>query len=351
MSRPLASLVIACMWATRTTTALAQPAVGSVYGVVVADGGVSLPYGVVSVPALGLERFTTVAGSFLWADLPAGPVRFLVRRLGYVPRELEVTVRAGMTDTVRVELTRVAVQLATMQVRAYPECRRPGVAELERDSVLATVFTQLRMNADQFRVLATSYPFAFLVIAYLGHVSTEEVAVVERVDTFRLDGLPKWRYKPGRLVTVDPFNRNSVFFNLPTLIDFADPTFIQSHCFHNGGLVATDSATLLRIDLVAASRIKTPDIDGSIYLDTATYQIRRSVLRLTPLPRVRGLTHMEVATDFEEALPSVPVVAKVSSRKTFDTKVRGVAFPLTFEEHRISDFRFLGARPGEDRKP
>jgi hypothetical protein len=331
----------------------AQSIFGTIVGVVVtAEGGVTLPYSVVAIPALGRERFTTVAGSFVLAEIPAGSVVLIARRLGYVPKEMTVTVRAGVTDTLRVELARVAIELAAMHVRAYPECKHPGPPHPGTDSVLATVFTQLRMNANQYQLLVQSYPFEYAVVSQLGRITKDSGAIVDQTDTVRIGGDPGWRYNPGKVVTRSTSRgaKGAFFFHLPLLVDFADELFIRNHCFHSGGLTSDDTA-LFRIDLIAASRIRTPDVNGSIYLDTATYQIRRSVLHLSPLPKVRGLVEMEVTTDFAELLPSIPVISRVSSRETFDPNVLGLVDPGTFEEQRLVAFRFLGRKPGEERKP
>jgi hypothetical protein len=346
--------LIALIAGATTASLLRAQAPGSIAGVVVTqEGGVSLPYGVVSIPALGRERFTTVTGSFVLDDLPPGEVTLMVRRLGYVPKEMKVAVRSGATDTIRVELARVAVQLAAMRVRAYPECKNPGAPHPKADSALATMFTQLVMNAEQYRTLARTYPFAYAMVSVLGHFDSAGVAHADISDTMRIEGLPDWRYKPGRITTpLRGRRRGDIFVNIPTLVDVADPVFIANHCFHNGGMVAFDSVTAFRIDFVAASKIRSPDFNGAIYLDTATYQIRRSTLRVWPLPAVRGLTDMEVTTDFEEALPSIPVILKVSARQWFNTKLRGVVYPMMFDEQQLIDFAFLRGKPGEEkRKP
>ena len=331
----------------------AQSAVGSIVGVVVTqEGGVTLPYSVVAIPALGRESFTTVAGSFVLPDIPAGLVVLIARRLGYVPKQMTVAVRAGVTDTLRIELARVAVKLAAMRVRAYPECKHPGPPHPGTDSVLATVFTQLRMNANQYQLLVQSYPFEYAVVVQIGRITKDSGAIVDQTDTARIGGDPGWRYKPGNVVTRPTTRdvRGPLFFHLPLLVDFADELFIRNHCFHSGGLTSDDT-TLFRIDLIAASRIRTPDVNGSIYLDTATYQIRRSVLHLSPLPGIRGLVEMEVTTDFAELLPSIPVISRVSSRETFDPNIPGRVDPGRFEEQRLVAFRFLGRKPGEEQKP
>ena len=138
--------------------------VGSIVGIVVTkEGGVPLGYSTVSVPALGRERFTNADGKFTLADLPAGTLQLRVRHLGYSPVDLSVVVHAGSSDSISVSLTHIAVRLTTMQVRAYPECKNPGIPKRGSDSTFATVFDQLHQNAEQYRLLTDTYPFIYAV--------------------------------------------------------------------------------------------------------------------------------------------------------------------------------------------
>ena len=36
--------------------------------------------------------------------------------------------------------------------------------------------------------------------------------------------------------------------NIPTLVNFADKSFLENHCFHNGGLETVDGTEMLRVD-------------------------------------------------------------------------------------------------------
>jgi hypothetical protein len=171
---------------------------------------------------------------------------------------------------------------------------------------------------------------------------------VDRVDTVLVASNPPWRYRPGGMLThVGGRGGRSIFFNIPTLLDFADQLFLDNHCFTDGGIDYVDGRDLIRIDVVAWSRIKSPDVNGSIFLDPHTFQIRRSVLRLSRNPKVRGLTGVEVTTEFQEALPSVPVVTQVFAVQTYEAGGHRRAYVAGYEHHRLIAFRFLGARPGE----
>ena len=89
-------------------------------------------------------------------------------------------------------------------------------------------------------------------------------------------------------------------------------------------------------------------MNGSIYLDPLTFQIRQSVLRLSRSPKVRGLTGLEVTTVFQEAMESIPVIAQVQGVETYDGKDRRRSFIEAYEYHNLIAFKFVGARPGED---
>jgi carboxypeptidase family protein len=327
---------------------------GAIVGhVTVKDGASPLAYSVVSIESLGRERFADAQGEFRFVDLPTGLLRIRVRHVGYVPVDVPVTVRGGIVDTVNVALTHIAVRLSTVQVRGYPECKNPGAPAAADDSAFATVFDQLRQNADQYRLLTSEYPFTFAIERMMATATYDGQIRMERVDTMSLASINQWKYKPGAVVTSEGrlFHR-SFILNLPTLVSFADTIFIANHCFYNGGLETVDGKELLRVDFIAASRIRDPDVDGAMYLDPASFQIRRSLLHLSKIPRgVNGLAEVDVTTLFGEIFPSVPVIAAVSSvnqfttdRPKFDTPVRGL------EEQRLIAVNFLKSRPGDSPK-
>lgn len=337
------------------------PATGSLAGRIVSnDARLPLPYSIVAVPAIGRERFTDDSGSFLLTDLPSGPLAMRVRRLGYAPMELTFPVRARVTDTVRIVLNRIAVRLAAVEVREHPPCLNPGPPDPAKDSALATVFAQLRLNAQQFRTLSEAYPFVYEVEITRSRTLTNGEGRDDGKEVERRSSVRDWRYRPGQVVTRRSYRAGRtrrygpLMFNLPTLLHFADDNFAKHHCFHNGGMVQVDDSLLVRIDLVASARIKEPDVDGSIYLDPQSFQIRRTELRMSRMPRssdVRGMTGMEVTTVFRELLPSIPVVDRVSSVQRFDPRTRGVAHVTALEWQQLVGFAFVAGRPGEERKP
>lgn len=324
---------------------------GTVVGMVVTkDGGMPLAYSIVGVPALGKQRFTNDSGAFTLPELP-GPARLRVRHLGYSPVDVDVLVRAGGVDTIRVTLAHIVVQLSPVQVRADAECVEPGVPTALGDSAFLTVFDQLRQNAEQYRLLTDVYPFRTLTERKLGHTLVNGELRLDSVDTLVIDSRLKWTYRPGDVLTRNgrtPTHENTLMLNIPTIAQFADQPFLDNHCFYDGGTETIDGVELLRIDFVAAKRIKNPDVDGSMYLDPKTFQIRRSVLRLSRIPReVSGLLGTEAITVFREALPSVPVIASITSVNRLDAnRNRPQSTAFMNEEQLLLKVEFVHGLPG-----
>jgi hypothetical protein len=330
---------------------------GTVVGaVVIKESGLPLPYSTVSVPALSKQRFTNDSGTFTFPDLPIGPTKLRIRHLGYTPVEITVDVRPGGVDTVRVVLQHIVVQLSPVAVRADAECVEPGVPTATMgDSAFLTVFEQLRLNADQYRLLTDHYPFRTLTERRLAHTLVNGDLRIDSIDTLVIDSRLRWTYRPGDVLTRSGqtrYNSGTLMLNIPTIAQFADQPFLDNHCFYNGGTETIDGVELLRVDFVAAARISTPDVSGSMYLDPKTFQIRRSVLRLSRIPReVSGLLGTEAVTIFEEALPSVPVIAGITSVNRLENNRRGSSTAFMNEQQTLLKVEFMNGRPGDQSRP
>jgi len=317
----------------------------TLWGVILAhESKEPLAYSIVALPALGRESFTTDSGAFVFGELPVGPLLLKVRRLGYTPADITINVTAGM-DTVRIELSRIAVRLGAVIVRAYPPCTNPGVPAA-KDTTLATVFSQLHMNADQYRVLSDQYPFISATEVTMSHKAIRAGITSDSKALVAVDSRRQWQYRPGSVVTL---LRGGYWFNIPTIVHFADVRFIAEHCFYYAGLDTINEFPVVRIDFDAAEHIKAPYVSGSLYLDPESFEIRRSVLRLTQMPRVRAMTGLEVTTDFDELMESIPVISHVTSVQSFDTTARR-SLDAAYEEHKLLGVQWAGRKPGQEKK-
>lgn len=327
---------------------------GTIVGVIVSrDDGAPLAFGNAGVPAQGIEQLANDRGEFVLRGVRPGAVEVLVRRIGYTPVRVTTSVRAGAVDSIHVALSRLAVQLGVVRVNARRTCTNPGPPSARADPAFAAVFDQLEQNADSYRLLAKAYPFTYAmerrdVVRYVGGDEA-----IQRFDTITVGTGMKWQYAPGSLVEAsdDPHNRE-VIFNIPSLIHFAQAAFLANHCFVSGGrdeiVEGRDTVPVLRIDFLAASRIRTPDVDGSMYIDPVTFQIRRSVLRLTRIPQqTPQIATVEVTTDFQTVVPSIAIASLISSANRLHADTTRPVLPLvSYETQRLLDVRFVNGKPG-----
>jgi hypothetical protein len=312
------------------------------------DNNAPLAYSSVGIASRGVERLTNDRGVAVLSRLIGGSVDLTVRHLGFSPAHAQTTIRVHETDTVRVALIKLAVQLGAVQVRAARTCTNPGPPSAATDPAFAALFDQLEENAAQYRLLSEQYPFTYEMErkSSIRYVGGDEL--VQRLDTIHLNTGLHWRYAPGAVVeqTDDPRNRQ-VVFNIPALVHFADSTFLRNHCFFAGGREMVNGTPAIRIDFLAASRIKAPDVNGSMYLDPVTYQIRRSVLRLTRIPdETPQIESVTVVTEFKEIVPSISIASSISSvHRLFADSTRAMLPLAAYETQRLLRVIFLKDRP------
>lgn len=295
-----------------------------------------LAHASISSPSLPRPVFTDDSGAFTLSVDGTQPVRLEIRRIGYAPRD---TVLSPDATEVTIALRRTAVRIDAVVVREHPACatNRPDTAR-GPDPVLLRALEQLQINARQFEVVAAHYPFVSTLEVSRARSDAGRVRIVAH-DTVRVPSRSTWSYRPGRVVTG---YRNRVF-NIPLLSDLGGDAFIAAHCFSIGAVDSSADRPAYRIDFTTATDVRTPDVDGSIYLDTQSWQIRRSIVRLTH-PDVIDVTSYEVVTDFGEAMEAIPDVQHIFATQVLRT--RRPATLAVYEEWRLIDTRFVRGRPG-----
>jgi hypothetical protein len=330
------------------------PAVGAqslTVTVVIAGTQVPLGNSVVDIPALRYERFADDGGRVVIAGVPPGTYQVRVRHIGYVPREVGVVVSDTSPAAQVVELTRIAVQLAGITVGARRPCTAPGLPSEAADSSLsavATVLQQVGQNAAQFRLLSTTYPFAFDMARTFGTTAPNGASKVVRRDTIRVSSEAQWHYEPHEVVGVgrDPRTRGlAQSFHVPTLLNFAEAKFQETHCFDYAGVEVVDGHALTRVDFRPPDRFDDPDIEGSVYLDTATYQIVRLTVSLTHIETLSqggGLVSATVTASFGQLAPSISTVRLLESR---NARRSGGGVTIETEDQRIIRIWFLNDTP------
>ena len=323
-----------------------SPGAVTVSGEVVSEGtGTPIPYVTVKLLPLGRERFADRAGAFAYYAVEPGQYRLQLRMVGYIPVDTTIVVRPNIAAIVTLSMKRIATALEAVEVTAPPrQCLFPDEMGFVSDPELATVLDEARKNAQREQLLRRTYPFEYQLAQ--SHdtydVNTKTSAMVFDTVTYRSDD--SWRYRKGRVVSDD---RNRIFgdvrlMRLPTPSDLADRTFLSAHCFKYSGVVDDNGSPAHRIDFSPDSTLIKPDVEGSIYLDSATYMIRRAQFRLTRGGSVKpAILGMEVTTSYKEILPNVPLFDEIKSTQPLPALVKGGS-PREFRERqKLITYRFL----------
>jgi hypothetical protein len=314
--------------------------------------GATLPYSTVTIEQIGRERFTDETGAFRYFAVPPGKYRIRIRQVGYSPLDTMMQLsRANANPVFR--LVRVPSTLADVKVTAPVRlCFVPEENGYVADPELATVLGEAKKNAERERLLRRTYPFEYKLAqahdTYDLRDSTHRV--VYDTTTFRSDD--DWRYRKGRVVSGD---RSKLFgevrvMRLPTLIDLADKRFLMAHCFKYLGVSDEQGAPAHQIDFVPIPEILAPDVEGSIFIDSATYIIRRAEFRLTKGGTIKpAVLGMKVTTTYREILPNVALFDEIRSVQPLSPNAPG-AHPSEFRQtQRLHSFRFIyGGPPGSE---
>lgn len=322
----------------------------TINGAIESEGsGFPIPYTSVKLLPAGRERFADQNGKFVWYSVPPGEHRIQLRMLGYVPLDTAIFVIANIPLSLKMRMTRIPTSLEQVQVSAPPRrCIFPDEMGYVDDEELATVLNEAKKNAQREQLLRKTYPFEYRLAQShdtydlaAGTSSTQHDTVTYRSDDF-------WRYRKGRVVSDD---RSRIWgevrlMRLPTLADLADRSFLEAHCFKYAGVVDERGTPAHRIDFSPDSQNIAPDVEGSIYLDSATYLIRRAQFRLTRGGAVKpAILGMEVTTTYREILPNVALFDEIQSIQPLGVMTPG-GNPLEYREvQRLMTYRFMYTGP------
>jgi hypothetical protein len=328
----------------------ATPGGATVSGVVVQEGtGFPIPFSTVRIQPLGREKFADRQGSFIYYQIPPGAYHVIARMLGYLPVDTTIVVQPSQPVVLTITMVRVPTALEQVQVKAPPRrCIFPDEMGFVDDVELGVVLNEAKKNAQREQLLRKTYPFEYRLAQshYTYDVVDSSSAIQYDTVLYRSDD--SWRYRKGKVVSDD---RNRLFgdvrlMRLPTMSDLADRQFLSAHCFKYAGVVEDEGRPAHRIDFSPDSTLVAPDVEGSIYIDSATYLIRRAQFRLTRGGTVKpAILGLEVTTTYREILPDVAISDVITSVQPLATK-NGKGHRLEFREvQELLTYRFLFTGP------
>ena len=356
-SRLLLLLIATCVGALDARVASAQDVEAStagtatVSGAVISDGtGNPIPFSTVRLLPVGREKFADRNGAFVYYAVRPGTYHLQVRMLGFMPVDTAFQAVPNQVMRMTVTMTRIPTSLEKVTVSAPPRlCIFPDEMGHVEDPELALVLGEARKNAQREQLLRRTYPFEYQMAQSHNTRDVESGRGSLQYDTATYRSDDSWRYRRGRVVSDD---NNKLFgqvriMRLPTVADLADRHFLKSHCFKYSGVVDERGRPAHRIDFHADSTLIAPDVEGSIFLDSATYLIKRAQFRLTRGGTVKpAILGLEVTTTYREILPNVALFDEIVSVQPLPQQAGGNRIEFR-EVQKLLSYRFrFGGPPG-----
>ena len=323
----------------------AAPATIIFHGTVVReDSTTPAAYSSVELVEAHARHFSDDAGHFSF-KVAAGRYHVLVRQLGFAARDtvVDISERSPPAALV-VVMNAITIRLSDVAVRAPQICTTPGV-DSNATPILGEFMADVRQNADRELLLRRSYPFEYTVedvqtSTPIGFADSAR-SVVDTLG-YRSDELMP--YGRGKTVFTDRTDPRGAWerMRLPSTLDFADSTFLATHCFDYG--VAPSGN--YDINFRPLATITAPDVEGTVTLDSLTFVVRTAVVRLTNAAAVApGYGHLEVKTTYREVLPRIALPDTVSSTQRYSTPAPESRSFVATEVQSMRTLRFVGRAP------
>lgn len=310
----------------------------SVVGKVLAkDGGAPLGHSAVTVLSQGTQLYTNEAGGFVLRAVLPGEVRVRIRRIGFAPRDTLLTVSPNDTTHVRIEMTRLVIQLSEVVVNRACTDRTPLE---EKPALLAELFDQVHQSAERARVVMGQRRFIMRAVRESGYRAPGRPI---RTDTITRGPFPPDPYVLGRVLRRE---RGVDVVKLPELMDLADTTFTNNHCLWYAGQERFGADSVIRVDFAPVPWLaKGVDLEGSIFVRADGFQLIGLVTRLNRIPEgMDALEEYSVRARFREDADGVPMLAEWELINTFRN-----ASPAWVETGRVTNVRWLDPLPPQPR--
>lgn len=335
MRTTILAIALACV-VPSTVRAQTATVIGTV---VLREGGQQLGFTTVSVLSQGMQLLTNESGRFVLVQLPPGEIRLRLKRIGFAPKDTTFRLAANDTARVKLEMTRLVIQLPAMMVGG--KCTNESPRE-PQPTILAELFEQVNQNAERIPLLATARPFYLQVFRVRGYRDRGDKVVPLRVDTVLRRPMPASSYKPKQVVQRgEGVDADGYVLALPELPDFADTAFRNNHCFRYAGQTRYGADSVIKVEFEPVPWLnKEVDIEGTMYLRVDGYQLVGTETRLNRIPsqlRGSGLTDVTVTARFSEIVTGVPVLDEwqMTSRYRYPASTRveiGQVFALKWAD-------------------
>ena len=261
---------------------------------------------VVATDTAGAEVARALSGTngTFFLTVPA-PARYVVKalRIGYRPTVLPpLDVADGDARTLRIVLSGEAVMLETVRVEGATTCR---IAE-EAGRLVANAWDQAHTALAASTVASGGRPFIATLATYSHYtprgqefVQAESVTVVKQSTTSGFVSVPAESLAANGYFTQRGYR---YAYHAPDANVLLSPTFAATHCFR---VVPGGTAHFDWIGIgfrPAEGRRGLAEVDGTLWLDRASSELRRLEFRYVNLPRSSGGEAADGWVDFVRLL-------------------------------------------------
>jgi hypothetical protein len=227
-----------------------------------------------------------------------GSLSIRVRQLGYVAVTRELRRDAGV-NALTIAIERVSYVLPPVKTKSTSACAPAADSVSARLSVMA--LEQIRLGAERYEAFRRDYPFRATITRRTATITANGKHARLSEETGDV-GSETWGdpYRPGEVI-----QRSGLGFTIPLLFlgTLAQPEFWQHHCFKAAGVEDHNGARLLRLDFEPARSVRSPDWEGSAFIDSATSMLVRIDFRLARLTRTSRVQRLEGYTTFKSPSP------------------------------------------------
>lgn len=296
--------------------------------------------------ALNTSRFAGTDGHATFVRLDSGAYEIHVRRLGYAPRDTIVRLHAPyLARQISVGMRQLHYTLANVSVHATEGCVDPGLAAHDPQSDVGVVLDAVAENAQREKTLRARYPFTYLLERTSWYSqSPRNVRYDVKTDTLQFRGNVFSPYRVGGVIVPDSDASGDTqnqrrIFRIPTLVDLADTTFLQTHCFRVEGTRGKGADAVAVVSFRPLDSIMQPDASGEILLDAKTLLLRRAAFSLTHSDSLGGdVISFSVSTSYRVLAPGLAIMDEITSNQLLPRSM------LRFEEQqKLRGLHFIGA--------
>lgn len=320
--------------------------------VVTAENGDPLPTTLVSIVDTNQRALADRNGRFILANLAPNVYQIRIEQLGFMTKDTVVDLRSVVTPLV-VRLAREPIDLPAVVVR--PEgrtCKARTAPDLKDQIAVAAIAREAHKNGVRFRALVDNYPFELQYERVRRYLKKNGEVVGAKTDTIQRRSIDlQWSYEPGNVLVRSITESGDTSYILPTPSAYvlSDSQFQESHCFEYTGVTQVSGAPSYRVDFGPLPEIDGPEVAGQLYLDSASYVLKKAIYRFENLPKGLHFSDVNVEVEYQEVAPGlvIPRTLRVS-QKLEQVRFRGTSVHEYTEEYRLLDYTFVGLAPGAD---